>query len=1085
MTLPMSATGAESTKIGQRAATDAAKKAAGNVSVPAVDAQRYDPSVFTSDKGSEAYIREQDMQARVRDEIQSRIQNGEALSQEDMASILQQRRDELTQAEQQAGVSSFMPEEELDDYRMRYGSQDKSTFTKQSAEVSNDASPSTSPADHITDTSMPKSDKSPEVPLSPRNKDADQALTQQYGKSEPPHLENGEEEPGLQQQINDMRQEIARQKAAWENGEADAEEPDQEQAVPDVSASASAAAPAMSNAPDGTKTLRADTEEPTAIPKMPSMPESKKPVDVLKDHLTGKSSKQHIVPEKPKIPQPHTGDPSVPGVPNVPGMVKEAKDLAQAAKGGAPGVAAHVGKKLLDQAKSKIKNPNGSTSPLYSSKSPLGQKALSANPQKKKPSATDAVKEKAAEALVNKGLDVASKAGPAPVKIGAKIAKEALKNEAVKGALKDALDKTPLKGALGKDDKDSEENGMGRGSLRSKKTTQSSALIRMHKAMMVAKFALPLILLLLVMVLMGSCVAGIFGMITGSDDGGSSMIEQSQGSFIPTVKVGATKGICDEDEEDNEERTLLNKPVNDPEPDMYIDSATGLDKRRAGMDNIYENVFEVFGKSASSSDNLPEVKGATCAAVVDSSGYLYGKNAHAKVKIASVTKTMTALVASEFPADTKVTVHQKSNGNTIPGSGAATETGDTATLEDMLKPLMLISANDTAFSIAYSCGGLLLKEEGRESEAKNFDKCVARFVERMNEKARELGMSNTKFNNPAGLDDTGFEGDHVSTAYDVILMTKAAYAAPMVKKIVSAPKMTWTKKKSDGTTVSQTIENFNSLITDPETSQVCKGMKPGNTVTAGICVSEVFDGGGENDPIFVVVLGQQPWDGDAVPMYEDAKTLWRWAKGKASGKGLALDYVNTKWKSQGGPGAEREDCIELSSSKNKKQPSDNTSWVYLKQADFKYSVKGLNVPSSGCWMTSFCMVWSTYSGEAHEPKDLSTQMQGAFVGGGLGSRQGMADALNKANIGLDCKVSQPPNFSEIDAALAGGGCAMFFMNNKPHMAVIIGKNDDGTYKIADPAPESGKDSYNMSGGVVHKYKGKDYGIEFAIICNKK
>lgn len=744
----------------------------------------------------------------------------------------------------------------------------------------------------------------------------------------------------------------------------------------------------------------------------------------------------------------------------------------------------------LGKVSKQIRPQKGLPTNIYDGTSKLAQSAVSGNgKQAAKDMAGEAIA-KGAETAVNKGLDVASKVGPVPVKLAANLGKKAMQNDIVKGKLKDAV-KAGLPNL--KKDIDEEEDTEEEGSLLNpfSKKWKKSPIGKLSKIgvpiviLQAVSIILPIVLVILLLSSIGSCAAGVFGMVSGGGESSREIIEQGTGTYIPQVQVVETKGLCDEDEEGNEERTLLNKAENDPEPDMYIDSATGLDKRRAGMDNIYENVFEVFGKKTDSSNNLPEVKKAVCAAVVDSSGYLYGKNAHAKVKIASVTKTMTALVASEFPADTKVTVHQKSNGDTIPGSGAATQTGDTATLEEMIKPLMLISANDTAFSIAYSCGGLLLKEEGKESEAKDFNKCVARFVEKMNEKARELGMNNTKFNNPAGLDDTGYEGDHVSTAYDVILMTKAAYAVPMIKNIVSSPSATWTKKTKDGTTVQETILNYNSLISDPETSQVCKGMKPGNTVTAGMCVSEVFDGGGGNDPVFVVVLGQQPgWDGDPVPMYEDAKILWRWAKGESSGKGLALDSVNTSWKSQGGPGAERDDCIELSTSKKQQQLGDNTNWVYLKQADFQYNVNGLNVPRSGCWMTSFSMVWSTYSGESHEPKDIPGSMPGAFTSTGLGNRSGMAKALTDANIGLECYVSQSPNFSEIDDALAGGGCAMFYMPNKPHMAVIIGKNPDGTYKVADPAPESGKDSYAIKNNTVQSYKGVNQSIEFAIICKK-
>lgn len=132
---------------------------------------------------------------------------------------------------------------------------------------------------------------------------------------------------------------------------------------------------------------------------------------------------------------------------------------------------------------------------------------------------------------------------------------------------------------------------------------------------------------------------------------------------------------------------------------------------------------------------------------------LYEKDAHRKMPMASTTKIMTALVALENGnIDDKVVVKNECVG--IEGSSIYLRDGEIITLKDMLYGLMLRSGNDAAEAIALHIGGT-----------------TENFVSLMNNKAKSIGALNTNFTNPHGLHNDL----HYSTAYDLALITKAAF----------------------------------------------------------------------------------------------------------------------------------------------------------------------------------------------------------------------------------------------------------------------------------------------------------------------
>ncbi len=177
---------------------------------------------------------------------------------------------------------------------------------------------------------------------------------------------------------------------------------------------------------------------------------------------------------------------------------------------------------------------------------------------------------------------------------------------------------------------------------------------------------------------------------------------------------------------------------------------------------------------------------------------LYEKNADEEHLIASTTKIMTAVVALEQARlDDTVTVAQS---HMVEGSSMYLKPGESVTVEKLLYGLMLCSGNDAALALADHCGG-----------------GVDNFVALMNEKAGELGMVNTSFENPNGLDGE----HHHSTARDMALL--AAYAAedPTFRRICSTKSV-----KIEG----WTMENHNRLLKELDG---CIGMKTGYTKAAG------------------------------------------------------------------------------------------------------------------------------------------------------------------------------------------------------------------------------------------------------------
>lgn len=137
----------------------------------------------------------------------------------------------------------------------------------------------------------------------------------------------------------------------------------------------------------------------------------------------------------------------------------------------------------------------------------------------------------------------------------------------------------------------------------------------------------------------------------------------------------------------------------------------------------------------------------------DNHRVLYAENAHYTQSVASISKIMTAIVAIEN-VDIKKTITVGDEILKAHGSGIYVKQGEKITIEDLLYGLMLRSGNDAALVIAKHVAG-----------------STEKFVEKMNQKARVIGMNDTTFNNPSGLDE---DKGNISSAYDMALLMSYA-----------------------------------------------------------------------------------------------------------------------------------------------------------------------------------------------------------------------------------------------------------------------------------------------------------------------
>ena len=247
-----------------------------------------------------------------------------------------------------------------------------------------------------------------------------------------------------------------------------------------------------------------------------------------------------------------------------------------------------------------------------------------------------------------------------------------------------------------------------------------------------------------------------------------------------------------------------------------------------------------------------EVSAAAAALMdADSGRLLYEKNGEKRMLIASTTKLMTALVALEQGGlQQEITV---TGGHMAEGSSMYLRPGEKLTLETLLYGLLLSSGNDAALAVTECMGG------------------AVPFVARMNEKAAELGMENTHFANPNGLDDEA----HYSTAEDMAKLAAAAMDDPVLRRVAS------TRTARIG---GRTLTNHNKLLSRVEG---CVGLKTGYTRAAGRTLVSCA----ERDGVRLVAVTLQDGDdwNDHASLYEQGFRVLRPVKAVERGLRLAAE----------------------------------------------------------------------------------------------------------------------------------------------------------------------------------------------------
>ena len=238
----------------------------------------------------------------------------------------------------------------------------------------------------------------------------------------------------------------------------------------------------------------------------------------------------------------------------------------------------------------------------------------------------------------------------------------------------------------------------------------------------------------------------------------------------------------------------------------------------------------------------PPIQGASAIVVDVASGrVLYAKNADEPRPVASTQKLVTALcVLDAGNIDKQVTI-SPSDGACEP-TRLGLKTGEVYSRRELLKVLMVKSANDVARTLARDVGG------DQES-----------FAALMNHKCSSLGMRKSNFTNPNGLPMPG----QYSTARDMAIAARAVYRSPLLRSYTATKAFTFTF--NDGHT--RLIENTNKLL---KTVPYCDGLKTGTTNAAGRCL--VSSGSLNGRSVIVVVLKS-----NTPNIWSDSTKLLRWA----------------------------------------------------------------------------------------------------------------------------------------------------------------------------------------------------------------
>ena len=230
-----------------------------------------------------------------------------------------------------------------------------------------------------------------------------------------------------------------------------------------------------------------------------------------------------------------------------------------------------------------------------------------------------------------------------------------------------------------------------------------------------------------------------------------------------------------------------------------------------------------------------EIPGAKSAVLMEAEAgeVIFSEESDMKLNPASVTKVMTLLLAAEALDEGKISLTDKAtvsaHASSMGGSQVFLKEGEVMTVEELIKCVVIASANDAALALAEYVAGN-----------------EAAFVSRMNERAIALGMKNTNFENVTGLDDT--TENHYTSALDIAVMSRELISHEIILKYSSI----WQDTIRNG---EFTLTNTNRLV---RFYDGCNGLKTGSTSKAGYCVSATAKRG--DMQLIAVVMGAESRD---------------------------------------------------------------------------------------------------------------------------------------------------------------------------------------------------------------------------------
>ena len=245
---------------------------------------------------------------------------------------------------------------------------------------------------------------------------------------------------------------------------------------------------------------------------------------------------------------------------------------------------------------------------------------------------------------------------------------------------------------------------------------------------------------------------------------------------------------------------------------------------------IFLMIFSIIFIYPKAENNLLKNAKSGLLMEVSTGTLIYEKNIHERVSVASMTKMMGMILIMEALEDGQIRLDEKvkvsKNASNMGGSQIWLSEGEEMLVSDLLKGIMMASANDGIVCMAERVGGT---EE--------------KFVEMMNEKAKELNLKNTHFVNPTGLD----EDNHYSSAYDMSIIARELMKHEKIFEFTSV----YEDYLRKGTSNEYWLVNTNKLV---KTYSGADGLKTGMTDNAGYCMAVTAKK--NNMRLLAIVLGE-------------------------------------------------------------------------------------------------------------------------------------------------------------------------------------------------------------------------------------